>query len=175
MKKLKLEELGRPDVSEYRKMQKIPVVAIIDNVRSAMNVGSIFRSADAFTLSGIFICGISARPPHREIQKTAIGATESVNWQYFDSISNCLDSIKDEYQIIGIEQTDESIKLDEFKIDSNKKYALVLGNEVHGISNEALPYLNEAIEIPQGGTKHSLNVSVAAGVVFWEFYKALNG
>lgn len=98
-----------------------------------------------------------------------------MNWQYFDSISACLDSIKDEYEIIGIEQTDESKKLNDFKIDSNKKYALILGNEVHGISNEALPYLNDAIEIPQGGTKHSLNVSVAAGVVIWEFYKEFTG
>ena len=171
MRKLKLEELGRLSVEEYHKISKTPVVVVLDNIRSAMNVGSVFRTADAFAIEKIVICGISATPPNREITKTAIGATESVSWEYIEDISEAIALLKSKgYAIAGIEQTDYSIKLGSVLPDA-EKIAVVLGNEVDGISEEILCQLDYCIEIPQYGTKHSLNVSVCAGIVLWELTK----
>ena len=176
MRKLKLDELNRPSVEEFSKMKKIPLVVVLDNIRSMQNVGSVFRTSDAFAVEKIVLCGITARPPHRDIQRAALGATESVNWSYEQDIEAALALLKSEgYQIIGLEQTSESILMNagELKPKPNEKYALVLGNEVEGISDAALPLLDIALEIPQSGTKHSLNVSVAAGVAIWWFYEQL--
>ena len=171
MRKLKLEELGRLSVEEYHMIPKTPVLVVLDNIRSAMNVGSVFRTADAFAIEKIVICGISATPPNREITKTAIGATESVSWEYIEDISEAIASLKSKgYTIAGIEQTDHSIKLGSVLPDA-EKIAVVLGNEVDGISDEILYLLDYCIEIPQYGTKHSLNVSVCAGIVLWELTK----
>lgn len=173
VKKLKLEELNRIDVEEFKKTEKISVVVVLDNIRSMHNVGAAFRSADAFVMEKIVLCGITPQPPHREINKSAIGATESVDWEYKKEIKNALEDLKNEgYQIVAIEQTTESISLNKFDIKKGK-YAVILGNEVEGVSEEALPFCDFFIEIPQSGTKHSLNVSVCAGIVMWEFYKNL--
>jgi tRNA G18 (ribose-2'-O)-methylase SpoU len=176
MRKLKLDELNRPSVEEFSKMKKIPLVVVLDNIRSMQNVGSVFRTSDAFAVEKIVLCGITARPPHRDIQRAALGATESVNWIYEQEIESALALLKSEgYQIIGLEQTSKSILMNagELKPKPNEKYALVLGNEVEGISDAALSLLDIALEIPQSGTKHSLNVSVAAGVAIWWFYEKL--
>lgn len=172
MRKLKLEELGRISLEEYQQQPKIPIIAVLDNIRSALNVGSIFRTADAFAIEKIVICGISATPPNREITKTAIGATESVDWEYTESIPDAISKLKSEgYTIIGIEQTDQSMMLHEFK-PSQRKLAVIFGNEVDGVSDEIIDDLDFCIEIPQHGTKHSLNVSVCAGIVLWELAKS---
>lgn len=174
MKKLQLDELNRKSVDEFRQTDKIPVVVVLDNIRSMMNVGSVFRTADAFLIDKIWLCGITAKPPHREITKTALGATESVSWDYAAEINELVIKLKQEgYIIAGVEQTDSSLSLSEFTPEKNKKYALILGNEVEGISQEILPLLDVCIEIPQEGTKHSLNVSVAAGIVIFQMYKSL--
>lgn len=168
MRKLKLDELNRLTVEEFKISDKRPVVVVLDNIRSAMNVGSIFRTADAFAIEKIVLCGISATPPSREISKTAIGATESVAWEYTSNIAEAVATLKAQgYEIAGIEQTDRSIKLDESLIHG-EKIAIVFGNEVDGISDSILDQLDMCIEIPQYGTKHSLNVSVCAGIVLWE-------
>ena len=173
--KLKLEELGRIDVPTFKKIDKIPLVIVLDNVRSMHNVGAIFRTGDAFIVEKIVLCGITPIPPHREIHKAALGATESVEWIYEAKIDQALvDLSKENFQIIGVEQTTTSKKLHEFKIENHKKYALVLGNEVDGLSENALSYYDEFLEIPQHGTKHSLNVSVCGGIVMWEFFKNLS-
>ncbi len=171
MKKLSLEELKRPSLEEYKELPKIPVVLILDNIRSGLNVGSIFRTADAFKIEKIYLVGITTRPPHREILKTAIGADQAVDWEYQESIVSLAKKLKAEaYELIGIEQTDQSVMLNDFQIDINKKYALIFGNEVGGISDDALEELDTVIEVPQHGTKHSLNVSVCAGLLIWHFY-----
>jgi tRNA G18 (ribose-2'-O)-methylase SpoU len=171
MKKLKLEELNRYSAEEFKAVPKAPVVVVLDNIRSALNIGSIFRTADAFALRGIHLCGISAQPPHREILKTAIGATETVDWHYFPKTTDSVQRLREEgYRIIGIEQTDASIPLQAFKSDEHPM-ALVFGNEVGGLSDDILPLLDACIEIPQYGTKHSLNVAVCAGIVIWELCK----
>ncbi len=173
--KLKLEALGRKSVEEFKESDKIPVVVILDNVRSMHNVGSVFRTSDAFSLQKIYLCGITPRPPHREIQKTALGATESVEWEYKESISELLNSLKkEEYILIGVEQVTGSVLLQDYKIDPNQKYALILGNEVEGISEEILNQIDTFVEIPQSGTKHSLNVSVCAGIILWEWFRAFS-
>jgi 23S rRNA (guanosine2251-2'-O)-methyltransferase len=170
LKKLKLEELHRVTLEEFKLKPKAPVVVVLDSIRSAMNVGSIFRTCDAFCVEKIIICGYTATPPHKEITKTAIGATESVEWQYEENIVTALAKLKSaSYTIIGIEQTSKSMPLDDYPIDATQKYALVMGNEVDGISDDALPLLDTAIEIPQYGTKHSLNVAVCAGIVIYRF------
>jgi 23S rRNA (guanosine2251-2'-O)-methyltransferase len=171
MRKLKLEELERVSIDEYKSKAKIPVVAVLDNIRSAMNVGSVFRTADAFAIEKIIICGISATPPNREITKTAIGSTESVAWEYMENISDAVALLKKEgYIVAGIEQTDASIMLTDYEINAGK-IAVVLGNEVDGVSEEVINELDVCLEIPQFGTKHSLNVSVCAGIVLWELAK----
>ncbi|WP_417427953.1 RNA methyltransferase [Halpernia sp.] len=172
--KLKLEELGRIDVETFKEIKKIPLTVVLDDVRSMHNVGAVFRTSDAFIVEKIILCGITPKPPHREIHKAALGATDSVDWVYEEFIENCLKNLKAEnYQIIGIEQTTNSISLDKFNIEKSQKYALVLGNEVDGLTENALPLYDHFLEIPQLGTKHSLNVSVCGGIVIWEFFKNL--
>jgi len=174
VKKLKLEELGRISVDEFQSAEKIPVCILLDNVRSLHNVGSAFRTADAFKVEKIILCGITGTPPHREIQKTALGATESVHWAYEKNVAAAVEQLKKEdYQIIIIEQTTASLALNQFESEKKKKYCLVFGNEVNGISEEIISLADLAIEIPQEGTKHSLNVSVCIGIVLWEFYRKL--
>ena len=173
-KKLKLEELGRIDVETFKKTEKIPLVVILDNVRSMHNVGAAFRTADAFLVEKIILCGITPKPPHREIHKAALGATESVDWQFYENVKEAVIDLKTlGFEIVGIEQTTNSVMITDFEIDKTKKYALVLGNEVEGISDEILTDLDVCLEIPQLGTKHSLNVSVCGGIVMWEFFKGL--
>ncbi|MCY0976029.1 RNA methyltransferase [Chryseobacterium wangxinyae] len=172
--KLKLEELNRIDVETFKKVEKIPLVVVLDNIRSMHNVGATFRTADAFLVEKIILCGITPQPPHREIHKAALGATESVDWSYEADINITIDDLKSQgFDVVGIEQTTNSTMITDFKIDNSKKYAIILGNEVEGISDEALQNIDSFIEIPQLGTKHSLNVSVCGGIVMWEFAKAL--
>lgn len=172
MKKLKLEELGRISVSEFRSSDKLPVAIILDNVRSLHNVGSAFRTADAFVIEKIYLTGITGTPPHREIEKTALGATESVTWEYAESTRNVVTRLKEEgYKIVIIEQTTASKPLHQFLPSQAEKYALVFGNEVNGVSEDVMEFGDVAIEIPQAGTKHSLNISVCLGIVTWEIFK----
>ncbi|MBK9292632.1 MAG: RNA methyltransferase [Bacteroidetes bacterium] len=169
MRKLTSEELGRPDAEQFRRLEKMPAVAVLDNIRSLHNVGSIFRSADAFALKAIYLCGITACPPHREIHKTALGATETVEWHYYPQITDCLKQLAAEgYEIVCVEQTNQSIKLQDFA--PSRPVALVFGNELDGVSDAALQWCQRAVELPQAGTKHSLNVSVCAGIVFWHLF-----
>ena len=172
MRKLALEELNRDDYETYRQKPKLPVTVILDNIRSMYNVGAVFRTCDAFLVEQLLLCGITARPPHREIQKSAIGATESVEWQYYPSALEAVQTLKAQgYRIIGVEQTDESQELSEVAVDTTQPYALVMGNEVEGLSDEVIAALDEAIAIPQFGTKHSLNIAVSSGIVIWAYIK----
>jgi 23S rRNA (guanosine2251-2'-O)-methyltransferase len=174
MKFLKNEELGRPDLNDYINQQKIPVTIVLDNVRSGLNVGSVFRSADSFNAEQIFLCGITSRPPERDILKSALGATESVSWKHFENTSKALEALKSEgYIVYAVEQCDPCISLESLFVSPGKKFALVFGNEVKGVDDKLIPYLDGCIEIPQSGTKHSLNISVCAGVVLWKFYEQL--
>ncbi len=176
MRKLKLQELNRLDVEGYKTSTKIPVVVILDNIRSAMNVGSVFRTSDAFAIERMVLVGITATPPSREITKTAIGATSSVDWIHVDDVQDTLLELKkDGYTIASIEQTDSSQSLLDWDISTESKIAIVMGNEVDGVSDEALSLSDLAIEIPQYGTKHSLNVSVCTGVVLWEVSRKMRG
>lgn len=169
MRKLKNEELGRVEVEEFKKLDKNPVVIVLDNVRSMHNVGSAFRTADAFRVEKIVLCGITARPPHREINKTALGATESVEWTHSDNTFDAIWKLKEEgFRIVAIEQADKSVMLQDFQPDKEQKYAFIFGNEVFGVEEEVIRISDEVIEIPQFGTKHSLNVSVSIGVVIWD-------
>lgn len=169
MRKLSIPELNRVNVADYKLQKKTNIIVVLDNIRSGLNVGSFFRTCDAFGLEKIILCGISPRPPHKEITKTAIGATQSVDWEYHEDITSPLSSLKEDgYKIISIEQTTSSVLLNEYN-ESDKKIALVFGNEVLGVSEEALNMSDIAMEIPQFGTKHSLNVSVCGGVVLWKF------
>lgn len=175
MRKLQLEELGRVDVAEYKGQEKRSVVVILDNIRSAMNVGSIFRTSDAFAIEKIIISGISATPPHKEITKTAIGATEAVEWEYVEDCVPWIKEHRDENtSVIAIEQTDSSIALQDYEIIGSRKYFIIMGNEVDGVRDEVLAVCDDAIEIPQHGTKHSLNVAVCTGVVLWQFTNEKN-
>lgn len=174
MKKLSLEELGRISVNEFKEVQKIPVCILLDNVRSLHNVGSAFRTADAFRIEKIYLTGITGTPPHREIHKTALGATESVSWEYIEQAATAVQRLRQEgYNIVCIEQTTESIPLQSFQPDESVKYCLVFGNEVNGVSEDVITLANAALEVPQTGTKHSLNVSVCLGIVVWEIFKKL--
>ncbi|WP_312075049.1 RNA methyltransferase [Chryseobacterium sp.] len=171
--KLKLEELNRIDIETFKQTEKIPLVVVLDNIRSMHNVGATFRTADAFLIQKIILCGITPQPPHREIHKAALGATESVDWSHEADINVTINDLKSlGFEILGIEQTSKSVMISDFMIDKTKKYAVILGNEVEGISDEALPNVDTFLEIPQLGTKHSLNVSVCGGIVMWEFAKA---
>ena len=174
MRKLLNEELGRPTLEEYATMAKLPVTVILDNVRSAQNVGSFFRTADAFGIEHIALCGISATPPNREIHKTALGSELSVGWSYYPTTAECVEKLRNEgYQIIAIEQIEGATMLDKFSAKPNTKYALVFGNEVEGVDQRIADMVDGAIEIPQVGIKHSLNVSVSAGVLMWELFRQL--
>jgi len=175
MRKLSMDELNRKSVEEFRRSEKIPVIAVLDNVRSMNNVGSIFRSSDAFLLESIYLCGYTPRPPHRDINKTALGATDTVTWEYHENILPALDMLKQKgYQVYAVEQAEGSIMLNDLVIDKSAKIALVFGNEVEGVQDEVISISDQCIEIPQSGMKHSLNISVAAGIVFWQLYKQIS-
>ncbi|MDR2228029.1 MAG: RNA methyltransferase [Flavobacteriaceae bacterium] len=174
VEKLKLEELGRVDIETFKQSEKIPVIVLLDSIRSMNNVGAVFRTADAFIIEKVVLCGITPQPPHREIHKAALGATESVDWYYKKDVTDALQKLKSEgYKILAIEQTTGSIALNEQIISKDEKYVVIMGNEVDGVSDEALALCDGFIEIPQLGTKHSLNVSVCAGIIMWEFFKNL--
>lgn len=169
-----MDDLNRKTADEFRKAVKLPVVIVLDNVRSMNNVGSVFRTADAFLLEGIYLCGVTACPPHREIQKTALGATETVNWKHFETTMDAVTSLKNEgYKIYAVEQADKSIMLDSFAPVADKM-ALVFGNEVSGVDQAIIDICDDCIEIPQHGTKHSLNIAVSVGIVVWEVVKTIN-
>ncbi|HEU5291090.1 MAG TPA: RNA methyltransferase [Cyclobacteriaceae bacterium] len=174
MKKLKLEELGRMSVDQFKESEKLQACIVLDNVRSLHNVGSAFRTADAFRIEKIYLTGITGTPPHREIQKSALGATESVTWEYVENSAQAVQSLKSQgYTIVIIEQTTTSKQLHEFVPQAKEKYCLVFGNEVNGVSEDVITQGDLAIEIPQIGTKHSLNISVCLGIVCWEMYRKL--
>ncbi|RZK42329.1 MAG: TrmH family RNA methyltransferase [Pedobacter sp.] len=174
MKKLKLDELNRVDVEEFKAQEKLPVVVILDNVRSMHNVGSVFRTADGFSIEKIVLCGITAQPPHREIEKTALGATLAVEWEHVEDTLSAIGNLRNEgYEIIAIEQAQNSTMLHTFKPDPSKKYALIFGNEVNGVSDEVMENIDTCIEIPQFGTKHSFNIVISAGIVLWDFFAKL--
>jgi 23S rRNA (guanosine2251-2'-O)-methyltransferase len=169
MRKLQNSELKRKSVDEFRRSEKSPFVIVLDNIRSFSNVGSVFRTADAFLAESICLCGITGRPPHREIQKTALGATESVTWKYFDRTSDAVNELRVRgYVIVGIEQAAGSVSLSDFKLLKDKKYALIFGHEVYGVDQDIIDECDFVIEIPQFGTKHSFNIAVSAGIVLWE-------
>ena len=174
MRKLKLDELNRVAIFEFKNQEKLPVVVVLDNVRSMHNVGSVFRTADGFSIEKVVLCGITAQPPHREIEKTALGATLSVDWIHFEDTLVAIDALREHgYEIIAIEQAENSTMLNTFKPDPTKKYALIFGNEVNGVSDEAMQKIDECIEIPQFGTKHSFNIVISAGIVLWDFFAKL--
>lgn len=172
--KLSMQQLGRISVDEYKSSEKSPLIIIADNVRSMHNVGSIFRTSDAFLVEKIYLCGITPTPPHREIQKTALGATESVDWQYVENTLDVVNQLKKEgWTILALEQTTNSVMLDELKVEKGEKIAIVLGNEVEGVNQEVINLCHKAVEIPQFGTKHSFNVSVSCGIMLWQVYLCL--
>ncbi|KGE13632.1 RNA methyltransferase [Sphingobacterium deserti] len=174
MQKLSMEDLNRPDVESFKTQTKTPIVLVLDNVRSMHNVGSTFRTADGFAIEKIILCGITATPPHREIEKTALGATQSVVWEHIKETQDALQALKAEgYEIFAIEQATGSIALQHAQVEKDRKYAFVFGNEVHGVSDEAMQQVDKCIEIPQFGTKHSFNVSVTVGIVVWHFVQKL--
>lgn len=171
MRKLTMDELNRKSVDEFRQAEKVPIVVVLENIRSAYNVGSIFRTADAFLLTGIYVCGYTAYPPHREIKKTALGADDTVNWKHFMHVNDAVDELKREgYKIYAVEQAENSIMLAQFDYEY-EKLAIIFGNEVTGVEHATIKNADGCIEIPQFGMKHSLNVAVAAGVVLWELVR----
>ena len=176
MRKLKNSELNRIDISTFKSIKKTPLIIVLDDIRSLNNVGSIFRTCDAFKIEKIYLCGITATPPNRKITKTAIGSTESVEWLYFDKINDLILNLKNQgFKIWAIEQTENSKTLSQMEvIESNKKHVLIFGNEIDGVKQEVINKCDDVIEINQYGTKHSLNVSIAAGIVIWNFFKLLN-
>jgi tRNA G18 (ribose-2'-O)-methylase SpoU len=174
MRKLLNEELERLSAEEFKKSSKLRAVVVLDNIRSAHNTGSVFRTCDAFRIEKIFLCGITATPPHREIHKTALGATESVQWEYYSDTLKAVQDLKAEgYRICALEQTDRSINLMKFTPAPDTAYALIFGNEMRGVDQAVIEQCDMALEIPQYGTKHSLNVSVSVGVTLWEFFRHL--
>ncbi len=172
MKKLSTEELNRINIDEFKRSKKSPLVVVLDNIRSLNNIGSVFRSSDAFLVEVIYLCGITAQPPHKDIHKTALGATESVDWKYFENTLDAISHLKKEgYKIVSVEQTEQSIFLQDFKIQTKEKYALILGHEVKGVAQNVIDASDYVLEIPQYGTKHSFNISVTTGIVLWELFK----
>ena len=172
MRKLRNNELGRISVSAFKKTTKTPIIVVLDNIRSLNNVGAVFRTSDAFLIEKIYLCGITATPPHREIHKTALGATESVDWEYKENTLALVNELKVQGVVVAaIEQVENSVMLDEFSLDATKKIAIVLGNEVKGVQQEVVSAADYCVEIPQKGTKHSLNISVSCGVVLWDLYQ----
>lgn len=174
MRKLAIEELNRISIDEFKSVLKIPVSVVLDNVRSLNNIGSIFRTCDAFRIEKIYLCGITACPPNKDIHKTALGATESVSWEYYDETQKIIQKLKAEsYSILSAEQAEGSLSLETMQFQSDKKYAIVFGHEVHGVDQLIIDMSDVCLEIPQAGTKHSLNVSVSAGIVLWEAFRQL--
>jgi tRNA G18 (ribose-2'-O)-methylase SpoU len=174
MRKLENSELERKSIEAFKEAEKTPISIVLDDIRSLHNIGSVFRTADAFLIEKIYLCGITAIPPNKEINKTALGATETVSWEYNPDVLEIIKKLKEEnIAVLAIEQVENSIFLQDYKIEKNKKYALVFGNEVHGVSQEAVAICNGSIEIPQLGTKHSLNISVSAGIVVWDLFKKM--
>lgn len=172
MRKLTTQEMNRLNLVDYHNVKKLPAIIVLDNVRSLSNVGAFFRTADAFRIEAIYLCGITACPPHREIHKTALGADESVDWMYFETTAEACEKLKSlNYSIFAIEQVEDSIKLDDFEVP--EKSAFIFGNEVDGVDDAVLPYCEQAVEIPQEGTKHSLNVSVTGGIIMYHIFKNL--
>jgi tRNA G18 (ribose-2'-O)-methylase SpoU len=171
MKKLTADEMGRLSVDEFREKEKHKIVLVLDNIRSMHNVGSAFRTGDAFLVEKIVLCGITGTPPHREIQKTALGATDSVAWEYAESTVEALKSLREAgYTLIALEQTSKSVSLRAFQPEAGKHYALIFGNEVYGVQQEVVEMVDNCVEIPQFGTKHSFNVSVSMGIILWDFF-----
>jgi 23S rRNA (guanosine2251-2'-O)-methyltransferase len=175
MRKLKLDELNRATIDEFKQQDKLPVAVVLDNVRSLHNVGSIFRTSDAFAVHQVCLCGITGTPPNREIEKTALGATQSVTWNHFATTMDAVNQLRESgYTIIAIEQAENSTMLHTFHPQKDKKYALVFGNEVNGVDDEVMQHIDACIEIPQFGTKHSFNIVVSAGIILWDFFAKLN-
>lgn len=174
MRKLKNNELGRITVDEFKQAKKTPIIVVLDNIRSLNNVGSVFRTSDAFLIEKIYLCGITATPPNKEIHKTALGATFSVEWEYVADTITLIKKLKEEgIKVLSIEQAENSTKLNQFAVSDNEKYAVVFGNEVKGVQQEVVTASDNCIEIPQLGTKHSLNISVSCGVVLWDLFVKL--
>ena len=170
-RKLKITELNRLSAEEYKTSEKTPVIVVLDHVRSLNNVGSVFRTADAFRMEGVYLCGITSTPPNAEIHKTALGAEETVGWKYFEKTIDAVNELKGQgYVVCTLEQAENSVSLEHLSLDKNTKYAIVVGHEVKGVQQEVVDACDMCIEIPQFGTKHSLNVSVATGVVLWDFF-----
>jgi tRNA G18 (ribose-2'-O)-methylase SpoU len=175
MRKLKNKELERKNIAEFKAASKTPIIVILDNIRSLNNVGSVFRTGDAFLIEKIILCGITATPPHKDIQKTALGATDSVAWEYAPDTLTLLHQLREDgVKIISIEQADQSIMLSDFTLDKGQKYAVIFGNEVKGVQQEVVSASDYCVEIPQFGTKHSFNISVSVGIVLWDLFRKLN-
>lgn len=174
MRKLKNEELGRLSVDEYKMADKTPIVVVLDNIRSLNNIGSVFRTGDGLCIEAVYLCGITATPPNKDIHKTALGATESVDWEYFEDTKQAIEKLKNNgYFVASVEQAENSISLEKFKIKKSEKYALIFGHEVKGVAQDIVSMSDACIEIPQFGTKHSFNISVSAGIVLWELFRQL--
>ena len=174
MRKLENSELDRKSVEAFKESEKTPIILVLDDIRSLHNIGSVFRTADAFLIEKIYLCGITATPPNKEIHKTALGATETVAWEHRDNVLEVIETLKKEnVMTLAIEQVESAIFLQDFEVEKNKKYALVFGNEVYGVSQEAVAICDGCIEIPQLGTKHSLNISVSAGIVVWDLFSKI--
>ena len=175
MRKLENSELERKSIDDFKKADKTPIIIVLDDIRSLNNIGSVFRTSDAFLIEKIYLCGITASPPNKEIHKTALGATETVTWEHQKNVLNVIENLKKEDVLVyAIEQVENAVFLNDFQPKKNQKYALVFGNEVYGVSQEAIKICDGCIEIPQLGTKHSLNISVSAGVVVWDLFQKLN-
>lgn len=175
MRKLENNELERKSVADFKQAEKTPIIIILDDIRSLHNIGSVFRTSDAFLIEKIYLCGITATPPNKEIHKTALGATETVTWEHNKNVLDVIESLKQESVLVyAIEQVENAVLLNDFQPLKNKKYALVFGNEVYGVSQDAIKICDGCIEIPQLGTKHSLNISVSAGIVVWDLFNKLN-
>ena len=174
MRKLKNSELNRKSIQEFKNSEKTPFIVVLDNIRSLNNIGSVFRTSDALLIESIYLCGFTATPPNKDIHKTALGATESVDWKYFRTTEEAVDLLKkDKYKIVSIEQTEDSISLIDYKLDINNKYAFIFGNEVKGVDQKIINLSDDCIEIPQFGTKHSFNISVSVGIILWDLFKKL--
>jgi len=174
MRKLENNELERKSVEDFKKAEKTPIIIVLDDIRSLHNIGSVFRTADAFLVEKIVLCGITATPPNKEIHKTALGATETVTWEHGENVLEVIENLKKEgVTVLAIEQVESAVFLQDFEVEKNKKYALVFGNEVYGVTQEAVALCNGCIEIPQLGTKHSLNISVSAGIVVWDLFQKM--
>ncbi|MFN4026420.1 MULTISPECIES: RNA methyltransferase [Flavobacterium] len=175
MRKLENKELERKTVSDFKQAEKTPIIIILDDIRSLHNIGSVFRTADAFLIEKIYLCGITATPPHKEIHKTALGATETVAWEYQKEVIEVISQLqKKDVKVFAVEQVEKAVFLQDFKVEKETKYALVFGNEVYGVSQEAIAICDGSIEIPQLGTKHSLNISVSTGIVVWDLFQKLS-